>query len=77
MSFAGHVQTLREEAGRDRPELARRARLPVSTMRNWENDWGFPPLPALVRLAEVLRMPVERFAGGVEDPAGDEDESAT
>ena len=29
-----------------------------------------PGLAALVRLAEALGVPVERFAEGVEDPAG-------
>jgi hypothetical protein len=33
---------------------------------------GFPGLPALLRLAGALGVPVERFAEGVEDPAGDE-----
>jgi transcriptional regulator with XRE-family HTH domain len=59
-------------AGLSRPELARRAGVPVSTLRNWEADRGFPGLTALLRLAGALGVPVERFAGGVEDPAGDE-----
>jgi transcriptional regulator with XRE-family HTH domain len=42
--------------------------VPVSTLRNWENDRGFPGLPVLVRLAEVLGVPVERFAEGVDEP---------
>jgi transcriptional regulator with XRE-family HTH domain len=52
--------------------LARRAAVPVSTLRNWEADRGFPGLPALLRLAGALGVPVERFAEGVEGPAGDE-----
>ena len=31
-----------------------------------------PGLAAATRLAEALGVPVERFAEGVEDPAGDE-----
>jgi hypothetical protein len=31
-----------------------------------------PSLPVLLRLAEALGVPVERFAEGVEDPAGEE-----
>jgi hypothetical protein len=31
---------------------------------------GFPTVPAVVRLAEALGVPVERLAEGVEDPAG-------
>ena len=33
-----------------------------------------PGLPALLRLAQALGVPPERFAEGVEDPAGDEPE---
>jgi transcriptional regulator with XRE-family HTH domain len=52
--------------------LARKAGVPVSTLRNWETDRGFPGLPALLRLAGALGVPVERFAEGADDPAGDE-----
>lgn len=72
MSFGQHLRGLREGAGLSRAGLARRARIPVSTLRNWEGDRGFPNLPALLRLAEALGVPVERFAEGVEDPAEDE-----
>jgi transcriptional regulator with XRE-family HTH domain len=69
MSFGEHLRALREEAGLSRAELARQAGVPVSTLRNWEGDRGMPGLPALVRLAAALGVPVERFAEGVEDPA--------
>jgi putative transcriptional regulator len=72
MSFGQHLRTLRGEAGLSRAELARRAGVPAGTLRNWEGDRGFPGLPALLRLAEALGVPVERFAEGVEDPGGDE-----
>jgi transcriptional regulator with XRE-family HTH domain len=52
--------------------LARRAGVPVGTLRNWEADRGFPGLPALLRLAAALGVPVERFAEGVEDPVMDD-----
>jgi transcriptional regulator with XRE-family HTH domain len=72
MSFGQHLRALREGAGLSRPELARKAGIPVGTLRNWEGDRGFPGLPALLRLAEALGVPVERFAEGVEDPHEDE-----
>jgi transcriptional regulator with XRE-family HTH domain len=75
MSFGGHLRTLREEAGLSRPELARRANVPASTLRNWEADRGFPKMPALLQLAKALGVRVERLAEGVEDPAGDEPEA--
>jgi transcriptional regulator with XRE-family HTH domain len=62
--------------GLSRAELARQAGVPVSTLRHWEGDRGMPGLPVLLRLAEALGVPVERFAEGVEDPTGDEAETA-
>jgi hypothetical protein len=35
-----------------------------------------PGLPASLRLAENLGVPLERLAEGVEDPAGEEEEPA-
>jgi transcriptional regulator with XRE-family HTH domain len=49
-----------------------RARVPVSTLRNWENNRGFPHLAAFMRLAEALGVSVERIAEGVDDPAEEE-----
>jgi transcriptional regulator with XRE-family HTH domain len=72
MSFGQHLRGLREGAGLSRPELARKAGVPASTLRNWEGDRGFPGLAACLRLAEALGVPVERFAEGVEDPGEDE-----
>ena len=69
MSFGQHLRRLRKAAGLSRAELARQAGVPPSTLRNWEADRGFPGLPAALRLAAALGVPVERFAEGVEDPA--------
>ena len=75
MSFGQHLRALREGVSMSRPELARKADIPASTLGHWEGDRGFPCLPALVRLAEALGVPVERFAEGVEDPHDDEPEA--
>jgi transcriptional regulator with XRE-family HTH domain len=75
MSFGRHLRALRQEAGLSRAELARRADVPAGTLRNWENDRGFPKLPALLRLAGALGVAVERLADGVEDPAEEEREA--
>jgi transcriptional regulator with XRE-family HTH domain len=40
MSFGTHLRTLREAAGLSRADLARRAGVPASTLRNWEGDRG-------------------------------------
>jgi transcriptional regulator with XRE-family HTH domain len=71
MSFGLHLRSLREGAGLSRSALARRAGIPAGTLRNWEGDQGFPGLPALLRLAAALGVPVERLAERVEDPAED------
>ena len=72
MSFGGHLRALRQEASLSRAELARRASLPASTLRNWENGRGFPAAPAFLRLAEALGVSAERLAEGVDDPAQEE-----
>jgi putative transcriptional regulator len=76
MSFGQHLRGLRAEAGLSRAELARRASISVSTLRNWEHDRGFPALSACLQLAEALGAPVERLAEEVEDPAEEEAEAA-
>ena len=58
MSFGKHLRSLREGAGLSRTSLARRADIAVSTLRNWEADRGMPGVPALVRLAKALSVPV-------------------
>jgi transcriptional regulator with XRE-family HTH domain len=76
MRFGRHLRALREEAGLSRAEAARRAGVPVSTLRNWEGDQGMPGLPRSLRLAKVLGVPLERFAEGVEDPEDEDGEAA-
>jgi putative transcriptional regulator len=76
MSFGGHLRALRGEAGLSRAELARRADVPVSTLRSWENGRGFPGAAAFFRLAEALGVPAKRLAEGMEDPEEDEPEPA-
>jgi transcriptional regulator with XRE-family HTH domain len=75
VSFGGHLRALREQAGLSRAELARRAGIPLSTLRNWEADRGFPTTrsgPGFFRLAGALGVPFERLAEGTEDPAEEE-----
>jgi hypothetical protein len=40
----------------------RRAGVPASTLRTWENDRGSPTAPAFLRLAKALGVPPERLA---------------
>ena len=71
MSFGRHLRALREAAGLSRGELARRAGVPASTLRNWKADRGFPGPAAGLRLAGALGVTPERLAEGVEDPGED------
>jgi transcriptional regulator with XRE-family HTH domain len=71
MSFGQHLRGLREGARLSRAELARRAAVPASTLRGWENDRGFPGVRPYLRLAAALGVTPERLAEGVEDPAED------
>jgi transcriptional regulator with XRE-family HTH domain len=74
VSFGRHLRSLRHGAGLSGAALARQARIPASTLRGWEGDRGFPSLPALLRLAGALGVPVERLAEGVDDPVEEEGE---
>jgi transcriptional regulator with XRE-family HTH domain len=76
MSFGGNLRFLRAEAVLSRAERARRVGIPVGTPGHWENDRGFPGVPAFMRLAEALGVSPEKLAKGVEDPAGDEPPAA-
>ena len=76
MNIGRHLRALRRETGLSRAELARRAGVPVSTLRHWENGRGFPGIPRFLRLAEALGVPAERLAEGVDDPAEEEAEPA-
>jgi transcriptional regulator with XRE-family HTH domain len=71
------LRASREGAGLSRAEPARTAGVPAGTLRNWEGDRGFPGLPAALRLAEALGVPVEQLAEGVEDPAAEEEGEPT
>jgi transcriptional regulator with XRE-family HTH domain len=72
MSFGSHLRALREAAGLSRAEAARRAGVPVSTLRNWEADRGMPSMARALQLARALGVAMEHFAEGVEDPADEE-----
>jgi hypothetical protein len=68
MSFGQHLRGLHQGAGLPRAVLARRAAVPASNLRNWEDRRGFPYPPALLLLPGALRIPVEWFAQGWTTP---------
>jgi transcriptional regulator with XRE-family HTH domain len=61
-------------AGLSQSEVGARAGVTKSAVSRYEAGAYQPRPRVLHRLAEVLRVPVERFAEGVEDPAEDEPE---
>jgi transcriptional regulator with XRE-family HTH domain len=72
VGFGQRLRTWREPAGPSRAELAQRAGVPASTLRNWEGDRGFPGPRAFVNLAGALGVTQRRLAEGVEDPVDEE-----
>ena len=65
MSFGEHIQALRLKAGLSRAELARRASVPMSTLRNGEANQGFPgQLPeAIAECQKMLLLKPDDKAG--------------
>ena len=66
------IARLRRAANMTQEELAAKAGEKLSSLRNWEGDRSMPRLPALLRLAEALGVPVERFAEAADDPQQEE-----
>jgi transcriptional regulator with XRE-family HTH domain len=56
------LQHLRLAAGLTQEELARRAGLPVWSLRNWEHDHRLPGLLPVYKLAKALGVPMEELA---------------
>ena len=61
------VRRIRSRTGLTQVELAAKMRVPVSTIRNWEQGRRVPDTPARVLLALIERNPniVEETLGGV------------
>jgi transcriptional regulator with XRE-family HTH domain len=55
------LQRLRRAAGLTQEGLARRAGVPVYSLRNWEYAHRQPRADALYRLAEALGVPLEQL----------------
>jgi DNA-binding transcriptional regulator YiaG len=56
MRFGAHLRALRGEAGLSRAGLARRGDVPVSTLRHWEHDRGFPYLFSACPLLKLIHQ---------------------
>ena len=66
-TLGARIQSLRQAAELTQEQLAARSGLPVTSLRNWEQDHRAPGVMALYRLAKALGLPMERFVEGVEE----------
>jgi transcriptional regulator with XRE-family HTH domain len=55
------LQRLRKAAGLSQSQLARLARVPVSALRNWEQDRRLPLLNSATRIASSLDVGLEQL----------------
>jgi transcriptional regulator with XRE-family HTH domain len=56
------LQRLRRAAGLTQEELAKKAGLPVWSLRNWEHDHRLPGLVPVYKLAKALGVAMEELA---------------
>ena len=68
MTFGENLSKLRREAGLSQEALAERLKVSRQSVSRWEQDACSPSMDSLIRMGEVLRVPVERLAAGVPVP---------
>lgn len=73
-TFGDKLKRLRDAAGLTQMQLAERAGVPLTTLRNWEHDRREPLVSALFKLADALGVDCRAFqdgndAGPTEAPA--------
>src|SRR5438270_318008 len=64
-TLGARIRRLRAAAGLTQEEVARRARTPVATLRNWESDRRQPLADAIVALAGALGVTTDELLGVV------------
>ena len=68
MTFGENLSKLRREAGLSQEALAEMLEVSRQSVSRWEQDACSPSMDSLIRMGEVLRVPVERLATGVPVP---------
>ena len=68
MTFGENLSKLRREAGLSQEALAERLKVSRQSVSRWEQDACSPSMDSLIRMGEVLRVPVESLAAGVPVP---------
>jgi transcriptional regulator with XRE-family HTH domain len=62
------LQQSRKAAGLSQPQLAARAGVPISTLRNWEQDRRIPRLDTATKVAKAIGCSLDDLAAPVELP---------
>ena len=68
MTFGENLSKLRREAGLSQETLAEMLEVSRQSVSRWEQDACSPSMDSLIRMGEVLRVPVESLAAGVPVP---------
>jgi transcriptional regulator with XRE-family HTH domain len=64
-TFGARLQRLRSAAGLTQAQLAERAGIPLTTLRNWEHDRREPMASALFKLANALNVDCRAFQDSI------------
>lgn len=62
------LQRLRQDKGLSQSQLAKRAGVPVGTLKNWEQDRREPLLDTAAKIAVALGISLDELAG-IDKPA--------
>jgi transcriptional regulator with XRE-family HTH domain len=61
--MAARLQKLRKAAGLSQSQLAKAARVPVTTLQGWERARRMPRLEAAMKLADALNVTLDELVG--------------
>jgi transcriptional regulator with XRE-family HTH domain len=68
MGLGETMQRLREKVGLSQAGLAEKSGLSLRSIQNWEQGHRAPSAKALLALAKVLKVPVEKLIGEIDQP---------
>ena len=67
-----NLRTLRKARGLSQEDLTRQLHITRQTLSKWENGQSVPDAQLLLRLAEILDVPVSELLGGPVEAAGED-----
>ena len=68
-----NLRTLRKARGLSQEDLAQQLHITRQTLSKWENGLSVPDAQLLLRLAEILDVPVSELLGGPVEAAGEDE----